>query len=115
MQGEIYTRRHDKLKRDVKAMLSKVRKPNLDMLELMDILQRLGIYYHFKDEIGAILNSIYTDHNIHIDDQWKKQDLHATALQFRLLRQRGYNVPQGMAVQGFSTVGFFCYCWENPG
>ena len=30
------------------------------------------------------------------DDGWKKEDLNATALEFTLLRQHGYNVPQGM-------------------
>ncbi|KAL6326929.1 hypothetical protein AAG906_012536 [Vitis piasezkii] len=93
--GETYTRRLDKLKRDVKSMLGKVKKP-LDQLELVHVLQRLGLYYHFKDEIKRILDSIYNQYNQHED--WKKDDLYATALEFRLLRQHGYDVPEGVAV-----------------
>ena len=95
MQGETYTRRLDKLKRDVKPMLGKVKKP-LDQLELIDVLQMLGIYYHFKDAIKRILDSIYNQYNQH--EEWKKNDLYATALEFRLLRQHGYDVPQGIAL-----------------
>ena len=95
MQGETYTRRLDKLKRDVKPMLGKVKNP-LDQLELIDVLQRLGIYYHFKDEIKRILNSIYNQYNRH--EECQKDDLYTTALEFRLLRQHGYDVPQGVAV-----------------
>ncbi|WKA01891.1 hypothetical protein VitviT2T_020143 [Vitis vinifera] len=93
--GEIYIRRLDKLKRDVKPMLGKVKKP-LDQLELIDVLQRLGLYYHFKDAIKRILDSIYNQYNQH--EEWKKDDLYATALEFRLLRQHGYDVPEGVAV-----------------
>ncbi|KAL6328011.1 hypothetical protein AAG906_033275 [Vitis piasezkii] len=93
--GETYTRRLDKLKRDVKPMLGKVKKP-LDQLELIDVLRRLGLYYHFKDEIKRILDSIYNQYNQH--EEWKKDDLYATALEFRLLRQHGYDVPEGVAV-----------------
>ncbi|KAL6328038.1 hypothetical protein AAG906_033306 [Vitis piasezkii] len=93
--GETCTRRLDELKRVVKTMLRKVRKP-LDQLELIDVLQRLGIYYHFEDEIREILNSIYSEYNS--QDEWKNEDLYATALEFRLLRQHGYDVPQGVAV-----------------
>ena len=105
MQGEIYTRRLDKLKRDVKPMLGKVKKP-LDQLELIDVLQRLGLYYHFKDAIKRILDSIYNQYNQH--EEWKKDDLYATALEFRLLRQHGYDVPEGVAVQD-SLLHFVCF------
>ena len=94
MHGETCTRRLDELKRVVKTMLGKVRKP-LDQLELIDVLQRLGIYYHFEDEIREILNIIYSEYNS--QDEWKNEDLYATALEFRLLRQHGYDVPQGVA------------------
>lgn len=76
-------------------MLGKVEQP-LDQLELIDLLQRLGISYQFEDEIKRLLNSIYCNHNI--DDKWKKENLHATALEFRILRQNGYSIPQGISV-----------------
>ncbi|RVW71184.1 (-)-alpha-terpineol synthase [Vitis vinifera] len=90
--GETYTRQLEKLKGDVKIMLGQVGEP-LHQLELIDTLQRLGIHYHFGEEIKRILHSIYNNYNR--NDTWKNGDLYATALEFRLLRQHGYHVPQG--------------------
>ena len=95
VQGETCIGRFDQLKREVKMMLGKVEQP-LDQLELIDLLQRLGISYQFEDEIKRLLNSMYCNHNI--DDKWKKENLHATALEFRILRQNGYSIPQGISV-----------------
>ncbi|XP_034705174.1 (-)-alpha-terpineol synthase-like [Vitis riparia] len=89
--GETYTRQLEKLKGDVKIMLGQVGEP-LHQLELIDSLQRLGIHYHFGEEIKRILHSIYNNHNR--NDTWKNGELYATALEFRLLRQHGYHVPQ---------------------
>uniref|UniRef100_F6I5S8 (-)-alpha-terpineol synthase n=2 Tax=Vitis vinifera TaxID=29760 RepID=F6I5S8_VITVI len=89
--GETYTRQLEKLKGDVKMMLGQVGEP-LHQLELIDTLQRLGIHYHFGEEIKRILHSIYNNYNR--NDTWKNGDLYATALEFRLLRQHGYHVPQ---------------------
>ncbi|KAL3617313.1 hypothetical protein CASFOL_038858 [Castilleja foliolosa] len=60
-------------------------------LEFIDDLQRLGISYHFDGKIKHILNHIYDD-----DDQrfCFKKDLHSTALEFKILRQHGFSVPQ---------------------
>uniref|UniRef100_A0A5B7B4V6 Putative (-)-alpha-terpineol synthase n=1 Tax=Davidia involucrata TaxID=16924 RepID=A0A5B7B4V6_DAVIN len=88
---ETYKRQSEELKERVKMMLDKEIEP-LDQLELIDNLQRLGVSYHFEDEIKRILKSIYNSYNI--NDNWKKEDLYATALEFRLLRQHGYNVSQ---------------------
>ncbi|RVW96947.1 (-)-alpha-terpineol synthase [Vitis vinifera] len=109
--GETYTRRLDKLKRDVKPMLGKVKKP-LDQLELIDVLQRLGL---FKDEIKRILDSIYNQYNQH--EEWKKDDLYATALEFRLLRQHGYDVPEDVFSRFKDETGSFkaCLCEDMKG
>ncbi|MED6208429.1 hypothetical protein PIB30_045002 [Stylosanthes scabra] len=66
-------------------MLSKVEN-EVDKLDLIDELQRLGVAYHFKSEIRNILDTI---HNM--DFSKKKKTLHATALQFRILRHNGYH------------------------
>ena len=76
-----------------RILVCKEGKP-LDQLELIDLLQRLGVSYHFDNEIERIMNKIHKDYGE--DDGWKKEDLHATTLEFRLPRQHGYNVPQGM-------------------
>ena len=95
VQGETCIGRFDTLTREVKMMVGKVEQP-LDLLELIDLLQRLGISYQFEDEIKRLLNSIYCNYNM--DDEWKKENLHATALEFRILRQHGYCIPKGVSV-----------------
>eukprot|EP00257_Ricinus_communis_P028171 XP_025015585.1 terpene synthase 10 isoform X1 [Ricinus communis] len=89
--GELNIKRIDKLKEDVKMMLNKTMAPS-DQFELIDTLQRLGLAYHFGDEIKRIVKSIYNSHRN--DNTWMKEDLHTIALQFRLLRQHGYNISQ---------------------
>ncbi|XWS44791.1 hypothetical protein CRYUN_Cryun15aG0078700 [Craigia yunnanensis] len=90
LQGESYKERENKLIGEVRMMLSNVVNP-LEKLELIDTLQRLGVSYHFEDEIKKTLKKISTDHSC---AAWKKDNLYATALEFRLLRQHGYHVNQ---------------------
>ena len=92
MKGESYTRRVNKLKEEVRMMLDKVVDP-ANQLELIDILQKQGLSYHFEDEINKLLKSIYN--NVSNNDTWDEEGLYAAALKFRLLRQHGYNVSQG--------------------
>lgn len=96
MQGKSYVSRADTLKEKVKKMiLNKVETRSLlSTLELIDDLQRLGIAYHFDDEISNVLEMTYYDH-YETYDKWDDMDLNLKALGFRLLRQRGYQVSQG--------------------
>ncbi|XP_048233291.1 terpene synthase 10-like isoform X2 [Ricinus communis] len=80
----------------------------LDQLELIDTLQRLGLAYHFQDEINKILNNIYIQNRF--EKTWTKEDLHATALQFRLLRQHGYNISQEIFNIFLDDLGNFKAC-----
>jgi (-)-alpha-terpineol synthase len=57
-QGESFSGQIDKLKGEVRMMFHKVVDP-LERLELIDILQRLGISYHFDNEIQKTLEGIY--------------------------------------------------------
>nr|QWQ79599.1 TPS41 [Juglans sigillata] len=80
--GESFTQKIDKLKGEVAMMFHKV----METLELIDILQRLG------EDIGK-------KHNTHHSgDVCKKQSLYAIAVEFRLLRQHGYDVPQVLLI-----------------
>ncbi|MFS8004467.1 putative lyase [Helianthus anomalus] len=88
-----YTARAENLKEVVKTMLRKrsvVENPLIG-LELVDDLQRLGIAYHFKEEIADVLENIYHK----TSDNWSTMDLNLRSLGFRLLRQHGYPVSQG--------------------
>ncbi|XP_019171894.1 PREDICTED: (-)-alpha-terpineol synthase-like [Ipomoea nil] len=83
-----FSKRAAELKEGVRKMVEEKMDP-LEKLELVDLLQRLGVSYHFEDEIHHVLEHMYTSCCCNGD-----QDLYATSLQFRLLRQQGYKVPQ---------------------
>ncbi|KAL5568188.1 hypothetical protein UlMin_024763 [Ulmus minor] len=103
--GEIYAKRVHELKEEVKMLLAKVRDP-LSKLEHIDILQRLGLSYHFEAQIKTILEGIYNKSCC--DDKWKRNNLYATAFEFRLLRQHGFWLPQEV-FKGFKdeNIGSF--------
>nr|AIE41601.1 1,8-cineole synthase [Artemisia annua] len=90
--GKNYVSRADSLKKIVKTMIHEVGNPST-ALELVDDLQRLGIWYHFEDEISNVLEMIYRDFYDN-EDRCSKMDMNFKALSFRLLRQHGYHVPQ---------------------
>ena len=87
MQGESYTRRVNKLKEEVRMMLDKMVDP-VNKLELINLLQKLGLSYHFEEDIKKLLKSIYD--NISNNDTWDKEASYVVALKFRLLRQHLY-------------------------
>ncbi|GJN39710.1 hypothetical protein PR202_gb28845 [Eleusine coracana subsp. coracana] len=56
-------------------------------LELVDTLQRIGVDYHYKEEIHELLHGVYDD-----SDDGGYDDLYLTSLRFYLLRKHGYTV-----------------------
>ncbi|KAK9078610.1 hypothetical protein SSX86_002667 [Deinandra increscens subsp. villosa] len=93
---ERYETTSHNLKEQVRSLISKetssVENP-LSTLRLVDDLQRLGISYHFKDEISNMLKMIYGCY-YEAHENWVKMSLNLKALGFRLLRQHGYHIPQ---------------------
>ncbi|KAL2460390.1 Tricyclene synthase [Abeliophyllum distichum] len=69
--------RASELKMQVKMMLDEAKEP-IDQLELIDDLQRLGISYHFEDDIKHILTIINRKYSKNREPGIK--DLYATAL-----------------------------------
>ncbi|KAK9133619.1 hypothetical protein Scep_013147 [Stephania cephalantha] len=62
-----------------------------DKLELIDVLERLGLAYHFEDEIEeALSSSLNIKHSALLI---VSNSLHSTSLYFRLLREHGHVVP----------------------
>ncbi|WCJ36996.1 (3S 6E)-nerolidol synthase 1 chloroplastic [Euphorbia peplus] len=74
--------------------------PSPESLKMVDSLFRLGIDYHFRDEISSILEPHYdlisTNHH-------QSSDLSLNSLRFRLLRQEGYYVPADSVFKKFTA------------
>ncbi|KAL6321843.1 hypothetical protein AAG906_035542 [Vitis piasezkii] len=81
------------LKKEVKRKLTAAAVNPSQLLNFIDAVQRLGVAYHFEQEIKEALQHIYnTFHDLNDMDG----DLHKIALGFRLLRQQGYNISCGI-------------------
>lgn len=100
--------RAEKLKKDVKDLIGVVSEP-IDQLELIDTLQRLGLSYLFEVEIKKMLQEIHDNVNY----QWKNDDLYGTALKFRLFRQHGFLISEGMS-SNFELILYYFrqHCFE---
>ncbi|GJN36806.1 hypothetical protein PR202_gb25702 [Eleusine coracana subsp. coracana] len=62
-------------------------------LDLVDVLQRLGVAYHYKKEIDDVLCAVYDD------KLGGSDDLYVTSLRFYLLRKHGYSVSSDVFVK----------------
>ncbi|KAK7856670.1 (3s,6e)-nerolidol synthase 1 [Quercus suber] len=85
---DFYVEYVQKLKK-FKNILSKLVEDPFEGLNMVDAIQRLGIEYHFQEEIETILKRQYMIFNAHAGHD---HDLYEAALRFRLLRQDGYHV-----------------------
>ncbi|XP_019167988.1 PREDICTED: vetispiradiene synthase 3-like [Ipomoea nil] len=87
-----YAQEIEVLKEQVRSMLVRIRSSKLaEKLNFIDIIERIGISYHFHSEIDEILKEIY---NANL--KFHGDDLCTCALMFRLLRQHGYNISSGI-------------------
>ncbi|MQL69414.1 hypothetical protein Taro_001706 [Colocasia esculenta] len=73
------------LKKEVLEMLRNGNCHPSSKMSMIDAIERLGIAYHFEEEISEVLEQIY-------GAQLETKDLHMVALRFRLLRQEGHNI-----------------------
>ncbi|KAL7142138.1 hypothetical protein ABFS83_08G103300 [Erythranthe nasuta] len=89
---EIYVAENEELERQKETVRAQIFQDDslLHKLQLIDAIQRLGVAYHFEDEIEKSLRYIYDGQDI---KNTNSNDLHFVALLFRLLRQQGYYVP----------------------
>ncbi|KAL9381983.1 hypothetical protein Peur_025018 [Populus x canadensis] len=88
---EWYTRQVEVLKGNVKDMLMASKKDPVEHIEFINLLCRLGVSYHFDDEIENSLQEIFAD----LPDLLEKHDfdLYTLSLLFRVLRQHGFKMP----------------------
>ncbi|CAI9756556.1 unnamed protein product [Fraxinus pennsylvanica] len=61
----------------------------IESLMLVDAIQRLGVDYHFQEEIEAVLQRHYMEATTSFDGY----SLHDLSLFFRLLREHGFFIP----------------------
>ncbi|PKI53510.1 hypothetical protein CRG98_026098 [Punica granatum] len=94
---EDYKEELEKMKEDVKDLTKANQENPLAKLELIDAVHRLGLQYQFKAEIKHALHVIHQ----RAEDSRFSDDIYAIALRFRLLRQHGYHVSQGMGTFQF--------------
>ncbi|KAJ0788162.1 putative lyase [Helianthus annuus] len=107
--GEKHMPRLQTLKEAVRTMIYKDNEKEenpLKLLNLVDDLQRLGISYHFENEISNVLGNLY--YNFYeTPEKWTKLDLNLKSLGFRVLRQHGYHVPQEIFEDILDDTGNF--------
>ncbi|KAF2951145.1 hypothetical protein DAI22_01g240300 [Oryza sativa Japonica Group] len=75
--------RAEQLVEQIGRMFEACRDDVVKQMNLVDVLQRLGIEHHFEEQINTTLRNI---HSI----EFYSSNLHEVALRFRLLRQQGY-------------------------
>ncbi|CAL9152007.1 unnamed protein product [Musa hybrid cultivar] len=86
-------KRMGKLTEDVKQLIY-MKKGIEEQLQLIDHLQQLGVAYHFREDTKDALWTIYG--SMEEMSMLLKDNLHATALMFRLLREHGFAVSEGV-------------------
>ncbi|XP_056171281.1 (-)-germacrene D synthase-like [Syzygium oleosum] len=81
----------DRLKEEVRKMLTGAMDKPSQKLNLIDQIQRLGFAYHFEREIDEQMEQICRSYfEFHCGDN--NDNLYMVTLLFRLLRQQGYNI-----------------------
>ena len=82
------------MKSDVRNLLTAPETKMVDTMNLIDTLERLGISYHFENEIEDKLQQFF-DLNMDYNDD-EAYDLYTVALHFRLFRQHGHPISTGI-------------------
>lgn len=97
------TKRRELLERTRKELELNAEKP-LEALKMIDIIQRLGLSYHFEDDINSILTGFSN-----ISSQ-THEDLLTASLRFRLLRHNGHKISPGTNPTPFFFFLFLIVC-----
>ncbi|KAI3824750.1 hypothetical protein L1987_06221 [Smallanthus sonchifolius] len=65
---------------------------SLQLLELIDDIERMGLGYRFQTNITRVLSKLASINET--EEEEEEDNLHVVSLKFRLLRQHGYSVSQ---------------------
>ncbi|XP_031126906.1 (3S,6E)-nerolidol synthase 2, chloroplastic/mitochondrial-like [Ipomoea triloba] len=86
------------------SLLYQCQEDGLLVLPMIDVMQRLGIDYHFQELIEAILHRQYHKTKFLFDET---ADLHDISLRFRLFRQEGYPISSDVFTKFTDEEGKF--------
>ncbi|CAI9756545.1 unnamed protein product [Fraxinus pennsylvanica] len=88
-----FSMEYEQKRKDVRELLKSEESENqIESLMLVDAIQRLGVDYHFQEEIEAVLQRHYMEATTSFDG-YSNYSLHDLSLFFRLLRERGFFIP----------------------
>ncbi|CAA2967498.1 Alpha-farnesene synthase [Olea europaea subsp. europaea] len=100
---EKYSRQVETLKREVSCIFDEVNDP-VAKLELIDCISKLALSHYFEKDIYETLTTMVNTNNI---GSFMEENLYATALYFRILRQYGYEISQDVFHCFTDDVGEF--------
>ncbi|OIT34738.1 germacrene c synthase [Nicotiana attenuata] len=92
----------EELKEIVRKMLVETPDNTTQKLVLIDTIQRLGIAYHFDNEIETSIQNIFDAIENNVDD-----NLNVVALRFRLVRQQGHYMSSDVFKKFTNSDGIF--------
>ncbi|XP_022850114.1 vetispiradiene synthase 2-like [Olea europaea var. sylvestris] len=101
---EKYDKEIEGLKNDVKSMLTAPGKDMVETMNLIETLERLGISYHFANEIEELLDHFFNLNSNYADEAY---DLYTVALHFRLFRQHGHRISCDVFKKFIDETGKF--------
>ncbi|KAK9907036.1 hypothetical protein M0R45_002489 [Rubus argutus] len=101
INGDLHLHHSEKL-REVKETLANAGE-DLQQLVMVDAIQRLGLAYHFQEEIEVILQKQYTRSSAYSGNDDGPHHLFEVSLLFQLLRQQGYPVTPDMCNKFFKN------------
>nr|GEU62861.1 (E)-beta-farnesene synthase-like [Tanacetum cinerariifolium] len=92
----------EEVRKELMIRASNEASQDIKVLQLIDVVQRLGVAYHFEKEIEESLQNIYVTYG----DKWiNYNNIESLSLWFRLLRQHGFNIS---SVKGLPPPSYSC-------
>ncbi|KAK1432622.1 hypothetical protein QVD17_09520 [Tagetes erecta] len=85
----------------------------LEMLEHIDDIERLGLGYRFQNDIRRALEIITSRYGMNGGLEEKEDSFHEASLRFRILREHGYNVSQDFLRRFKDSHGGFIGCLQT--
>ncbi|XP_057772198.1 germacrene A synthase-like [Salvia miltiorrhiza] len=102
---EKYSKQVEILKNVARSLLTAPEAKMIDSMNLIDTLERLGVSYHFENEIEQKLQQFFHLNMNYKDDE--AYDLYTVALHFRLFRQHGHPISTEIFSKWMDVKGKF--------